>query len=97
MSQVLGRYGADDWMSGIIYTAVVQMVLLYGSESWVMSPRIGKAMGIIHHREIRRLTGQMPHLNRYGTWTYLPLGPETAEENLQKIENYATRLQKTVA
>ena len=84
-------------MSGFFYTMVVQVVLLYKSESWVMSPQIGKVLGSIHHREIRRLTGQIPHMNGYGMWTYLPLGTEMAEANLQKIENYATRLQKTVA
>ena len=58
------------------------MVLLYGSESWVMSPQIGKALGIIHHRDIRWLTGWIPYLNGYGTWTYLPIGPAMAEANL---------------
>ena len=32
LSQVPGRDGADAWMSGVFYTAVVQVVLLYGLE-----------------------------------------------------------------
>ena len=57
LSQVIRRYGSDACMLGIFYISVVQVVLLYRSESWVVSPQIGKALGIIHHWEIRRITG----------------------------------------
>ena len=33
--RVLGREGADGQTSGHIYLAVVQLVMLYGSETWV--------------------------------------------------------------
>ena len=82
---------------GIFNTEVVQVVLLYGSESWVVSPQIGKVLGSIHHQDIWRLMGHIPNTNGYETWRYLPLGPEVAEANIKKIENYSTRLQKTVA
>ena len=81
----------------IFYTAVVQVVLLYRSESWIISPQIGKVLYSIHHQEIWRLMGHIPNMKGYETCKYLPLGPEMAEANIQKIENYATRLQKTVA
>ena len=53
LSQVLGRDGADAWVLGVFNTAVVQVVFLYRLESWVISPRIGKALGSIHNLEIR--------------------------------------------
>ena len=42
LSRVLVREGADARTSGIIYVVVVQAVLLYGSETWVMTPHIGR-------------------------------------------------------
>ena len=50
---MLGRDGADAWVLGVFNTAVVQVVFLYRLESWVISPRIGKALGSIHNLEIR--------------------------------------------
>ena len=32
-------------MSGFFFKAVVQAVLLFGSETWVVTPHIGKALG----------------------------------------------------
>ena len=50
---------------GIFYIAVVQVVLLYGLESWVMSPQIGKVLGSIHHQDIWQITGKIPNMNGY--------------------------------
>ena len=41
LSMVLVREGADARTLGIIYMEMVQAVMLYGSEMWVMTPRIG--------------------------------------------------------
>ena len=60
LPQVLGWEGADMRISGMFYTVVVQLVLLYGVELWFMSPYIGKAMGDFHHWVIRRLVGWIP-------------------------------------
>ena len=49
LSQVIGWYGADAWMSGNFYTRVLQVVLLYGSKYWVVSLRIWKALESIQH------------------------------------------------
>ena len=36
--KILGREGADRRMTGRFYVAVVQAVLLFGSDMWVMIP-----------------------------------------------------------
>ena len=56
MIRVLGREGAYSWMLGVFYIAVVKAVLLYGSETWVMSLFIGRTLGGFHHRVDLRLT-----------------------------------------
>ena len=40
LTRVLVREGTDDQNLGQIYLAVVQSILLYGPEMWVMTPRI---------------------------------------------------------
>ena len=47
MTRVLSREGADARTSGQIYLAVVQVFIIYGSETWVMTPRIGRVLGRI--------------------------------------------------
>ena len=56
LTQVLGREREDARKLGMFYVAVVQVVLLYRSEKWVTSPRIGRNLGVFHHRVSFRLT-----------------------------------------
>ena len=37
-------------MSGTFYKALVQVTLLFGAETWVMTPRIGRKFCSFHHR-----------------------------------------------
>ena len=53
LSRVLGWEGADSRALGNFYIAVVQVVLLFGSEAWVMCPLIGRTLGGFCHRVIR--------------------------------------------
>ena len=53
MSRVLGWEGEDSRTLGVFYREVVQVVLIFGSETWVMSPRIRKNLGRFHHWVIR--------------------------------------------
>ena len=55
MLRILGREGADPQTLEFVYKAVVQATLLFGAESWAMSPRIGRILGRFHHRVARRL------------------------------------------
>ena len=57
MSIVLIRKGAYDRNSGRICVAVVQVVMIYGSEMWVMTLSSGRVWGGFHHRVARRLIG----------------------------------------
>ena len=42
---------------GVFFKAVVQAVLLFVSETWVMTPRIGRALGSFQHRVARQIAG----------------------------------------
>ena len=77
--------------------AVVQSVLLYGSETWVLTLRMKRMLGGVHHRVAHRLTGRQPRKGRDGNWVYPLLEDAMAEVGLQEVETYVSRLQKTVA
>ena len=94
---VLSREGADERTSGQIYLAVVQSVMLYGSEMWVLTSRIGSFLGRLHHRVTQRLTGRQPWQERYGVWVYPPLDSAMAEATLQYLKTYVYRHQNRVA
>ena len=49
-SRILGWEGEDLRTSRSFYKAVFQATLLFGSETWVMTPRIGSNLGGFHHR-----------------------------------------------
>ena len=55
MLRILRWKGADPWEYGKFYKAVVQLTLLFGSEIWVMSTRIGRTLGGLHHKVACRL------------------------------------------
>ena len=91
LSWAIRREGADARTSRIFYTTLVQVVLLYRSESWVMSTRIGKTLGGFQHR----LKGRITQRNGDGTWTYPPLEEAMVEEGMQEVETYIDRHQNT--
>ena len=97
LSRVLSREGADARTSGRIFVAVVQTVLLYRSETWEMTPHIGKVLVRFHHRVAGRLTVQQPQRWRDGGWVYPPLAEEMEEALLQEVETYASHHQNIVA
>ena len=66
---MLRREGTDARMSGMFYIAVVQVVLLYGLESWVFSLGIVKVMGGFPHWVIRWLTGRISQCKGEEMWT----------------------------
>ena len=57
MVKILGREEVDRIMVGRIYVAVVQAVLLFGSETWVTTPWFEKALEGLHYQALRWMTG----------------------------------------
>ena len=45
MTRILIMEGAEPWVSGFYFKAVVQSVFLFGSETWVVTPNMGRALG----------------------------------------------------
>ena len=66
----MGREGEDRIKVGRFYVAVVQAVLLFGSETWVTTPWLEKALEGFHHRAVWRMMGMGTKFQRDGTWVY---------------------------
>ena len=62
MARILGQEGASSRVSGIfskaVLQAVVQAVLPFGSEIWVMNPHMVRDLGIFHHRVAQLIRGK---------------------------------------
>ena len=58
--RILSQEGEDPKVSGHFYKAVAQAVLLFGSDTWVLTLRMERALDIFHNRVVRRITGRHP-------------------------------------
>ena len=56
--------------------SVVQVVLLFRSETWVLTPRLEKSLEGFHHRAARRMAGMGPKHQQDGKFMYQPIGAE---------------------
>ena len=85
LTSVLSREGEDACTSVQMYLAVVQSVILYRSETWVMTPCVGRVLGGLHHRVVHRLTGRQPRQGRYNVWLYPPMKDAISESGIQEV------------
>ena len=97
LSRILYREGADARVLGNFFNVVVQAVLLFGEETWVLTPSTERALESFQHRAVRRITGRQ--LWRWGdrSWTYPPLKEDKREAGFERIRKAITRRQNTVA
>ena len=84
-------------MTGRFYVAVVQAVLIFGSDTWVLTPHFEKSLEGFHHRAVQRMSGMGPKCQQYGTWVYTPIGAVLATVGLEDIGVSIARCQNTVA
>ena len=82
---ILRREGATKRVSGKFFKAVVQQVLLFGAETWVVSPIMERALSAFLHGAARRLTGRQPRRVRDGEWHYPSLEGSMEEAGLTDI------------
>ena len=64
MVKILGRGGLDKRTAAMFYVEVVQVVLLFGSDTWVLTPRLEILIEGFHHRAARRMSGMVPKHQR---------------------------------
>ena len=68
IARVSAKTGSTARSRGMLYKAVAQLVLLYGSESWVVTGAMLKILDRFHHRSARRITGMTATRGADGEW-----------------------------
>ena len=72
------------------------MVLLFGAKTWLLTPRMERALSRFHHRVAQRLIRREKSSRGGGSWDYPPLEAAMAEAGFEDIRTYVTRSQNTV-
>jgi hypothetical protein len=98
VSRVLTCKGADPRTLAMFYKAIVELTLLYGSDTLNVSVKVFKALGGFHHWVARRLSGRMPcYLHSEDQWVYPPIEGALASTGLVAIEESVTARQNRLA
>jgi hypothetical protein len=98
MRRFLVRVAADPKTMATFYRTLVLYVLLYGSESWVLTGDLMRQLWSFHRRCCRgRLTGEFIRQDEEGEW----ICPKSEEVLLKKagvltIEEYIQRRRETI-
>ena len=97
VSHVLRAENATPKTCGMFYKATVQAVLLYGSETWSLSPPSMKRLEGFHIRAAWRMSGKRPERNVDGSWTY-PCSEDVLESvRMKPIAHYVAVRRQTIA
>ena len=76
---------------------MLQAVLLFRVETWVLTPRMDLALNNFHLRVVRRLTGRQPGRRGDRSWTYPTLEEAMGEAGSEGVRKSVTRRQNMVA
>ena len=82
---ILSREGATKQVLGNFFKVVVQQVLLFGAETWVVSPMMEWVLSAFIHEAARRLKGRQPRKGRDGKWHYPSLEGAMKEVGLTNV------------
>jgi hypothetical protein len=81
----------------MFYKATVQAMLLYGSETWSLSPLSMKRLEGFHIRAVWRMSGKRSEQNVDGSWTY-PGSEDVLEAvGMKPITHYVAVRRQTIA
>ena len=68
MSIILGREGANPRVPGKYFKTLMQAVLIFGAETWLMTACVFRALVGFQHRVARQITGRQPWRLLDGVW-----------------------------
>jgi hypothetical protein len=94
--KVLVQNGANPKHMVSFYLTIIQAILLYGAETWVLSDAMERKLSSFHNRCARYLTHMPIHQSPEGTW----IVPSTAQvlkcAKLLPIQEYIRKRRETV-
>ena len=75
-------------MAGRFYVTMLQAVLLFGSETWVLTPRMDKSPKGFRHQVVQWMAGMGTKHQWDGTWVYPLIGAVLEMVELDEIKVY---------
>ncbi len=81
----------------IFYKSTMQSILLFGSETWNLSPSSLKLLEGFHIRATWHMTGKRPVKLWDGTWTYPNLAQVLEDAGLNTVAHYIAVLRQHIA
>ena len=70
LTRILSREGAAPRVSDFFFKAVVQLVLIFGTEIWVVAPRMGRVLGEFQDKLSLQFIGRIPQRRTDVKWEY---------------------------
>jgi hypothetical protein len=97
IGRILSREQANPRVMATFYKAIIQSVLLYGAETWVLTKRMMQPLRSFHRRCARHLTGRFIKLDATtGEWIYPDSETTLREAGFWTIEEYIDRRKNTI-
>jgi Reverse transcriptase (RNA-dependent DNA polymerase) len=96
ISRLLTREGTYPKAMASFYKAIVQSVLLYGSESWVLSQEMERKLQSFHHRCARYIAREHIQQDEQGNWTAPPSASVLEKTGLCTVQEYIRRRKATI-
>ena len=79
MTRIMVWEVEDPRISRLFFKKAVQKVLFFGSETWVLTPHMERALGSFQHRVARWITRRKMRSWGSGRWEYPPLAAAMKE------------------
>ena len=96
MSRILSREGTAPRVSGFFFKAVIQAVLTFGADTWVVTPHMRKSLGGFKIQVAIWLTGKLPRKRTDEKWIYTSKAAAREETRFLRMEEYVNQCQNTV-
>ena len=93
----MGKTGAPIKSHTMIYKAVVQVMLLYGSKNWVVMDAMVTVIEGFHNRIARRIAGMTASKGNRGEYEWASVDASLESTSLCPIREYVRRRQATIA
>ena len=95
-SRLLRREKVNRWAMSTFYKVIIMSVLLYGSESWVISKDLMRELKSFYHRCARHVVRRHIRLEEDGTWTCPPSAAVLADAELLPVKAYIQMRKNTI-
>ena len=96
MAKILSREVERPRVYGFFFKAVVQSMLLFGVETWVVTPRMVQVLAGFQYQVVRRMTGQLTRWISDGICEYTSTEAIREEAGFDPMDTYIWRRNNTV-